>query len=782
MRPTPLALLVVCLASCATLTRDSSIDERFGAPDPARYDRPAAPSGGMSYRADVRPILERRCVVCHGCYDAPCQLKLGAWEGVARGSSTANVYDGGRLGEAPLTRLFVDAELPSEWRKKGFSPVLNERAATPEANLAASVLYRSLAHKRAHPLPADAVLAKPFDFSLDRKQYCPRIEEYASYEQRFPLAGMPYGLPGLDPREFDTVARWLAAGAPYEGPEPLPAPVMREVAAWEAFLNGDSPKERLMSRYLYEHLFLGYLYFESDASRRSLRIVRSATPPGQPVAAIATRRPYDDPGVTRVYYRLVPERETILAKTHLPYALSPGRMAKFRAWFLAAPYEASALPSYAVEVSSNPFVAFAAIPADSRYRFLLDEAQFFIMNFIKGPVCRGQLAVDVIQDRFWVFFVDPRSGAREANAELIARQSDNLRLPAEWGSDTPLLRPWLEYAELETKFLAAKSRALERTLAATDAIDLALVWNGDGANPNAALTVFRHFDSASVVQGLVGEPPETAWVIGYPLLERIYYLLAAGYDVYGNVGHQLASRLYMDFLRMEGEFNFLVFLPRAAREPTRDFWYRGAPDDVKQYVYGRYAHLDRETGIAYRTADPQRELYGMLRARLAPVLAPRYDLATVADPALRRDLAALGAVRGASTAWLPEVAFVRVDDPPRPPQWFTLLRNTAHGNVSHIFFEGGELRPGENTLTLVPGFLGAYPNAIWRVRRADLPALAAAIRGLASEDDYRRLADRFAVRRTDPGFWAVSDAMNDAYAATRSPEAGIFDYGRLENR
>jgi Fatty acid cis/trans isomerase (CTI) len=782
MRSAPFAVLVACLASCATLTRDSTIDQRYGAPDPARYDKPAAPSGGMSYRADVQPILERRCVVCHGCYDAPCQLKLGSWEGVARGASTARVFDGGRLDEAPPTRLYVDARQPSEWRKRGFFPVLNERASTPEANLAASVLYRSLALKRAHPLPADAVLPKPFDFSLDRKQYCPRIDEYESYASQFPLAGMPYGLPGLDPREFETVTRWLAAGAPYEGPAPLPANVTREVQAWEAFLNGGSPKERLMSRYLYEHLFLGFLYFDTDADRRAFRIVRSATPPGEPVSMIATRRPYDDPGVPRVYYRLVPERETIVAKTHMPYALSAGRMAKFRTWFLDAPYHVGALPSYAVEVSSNPFIAFSAVPADSRYRFLLDEARFFIQNFTKGPVCRGQLAVDVIEDRFWVFFVAPGSGESEANAEVMARQATNLRLPAEWGSDAPLLRPWLEYAHLETKYLEAKTRLLDQTLAAPGKLDLGLVWDGDGRNSNAALTVFRHFDSASVVQGLVGEPPKTAWVIGYPLFERIYYLLVAGYDVYGNAGHQLTSRLYMDFLRMEGEFNFLVLLPQAARVPTRDYWYRGASDSVKEHVYGRKVRLDRETGIVYRTADPQLELYGMLRARLAPVLAPRFDLSTVADEALRRDLQAVGDVRGASTAWLPEVAFVRVDDPPRPPQWLTLLRDTAHSNVSHIFLENAELLPAENTLTLVPGFIGAYPNAIYRVRRADLPALAAAIRGLGSEDDYRKLADRFAVRRTEPGFWAVSDAMVDAHARTTPLEAGLFDYNRLENR
>jgi Fatty acid cis/trans isomerase (CTI) len=83
---------------------------------------------------------------------------------------------------------------------------------------------------------------------------------------------------------------------------------------------------------------------------------------------------------------------------------------------------------------------------------------------------------------------------------------------------------------------------------------------------------------------------------------------------------------------------------------------------------------------------------------------------------------------------------------------------------------------------LVPGFIGAYPNAIYQVARADLPAFAQAIRALASEDDYRRFADRFAVRRTDPAFWATSDAMTDAYARLAPREAGLFDYNRLENR
>ena len=783
MRRTTLAFIAIGLAGCATLKQDS-LDERFGPADPARFDQALAMApGGVSYAASVRPILERRCVVCHGCYDAPCQLKLGSWAGLVRGITKAPVYDAARLLEAPTTRLGVDAQRTSQWRGLGFDAVLNERTPTPENNLAASVLYRSLALKRANPLPADQpVLSDELDLSVDAAQTCPNLSEYDAYARKHPQAGMPYGLPGLTAQELDVVTRWLAAGAPDDAPTPLPAAVARQVQAWEGFLNGPSRKEQLMSRYLYEHLFLGHLVFEGDAKRQAFRVVRSAAAPGESGVPIATRRPYDDPGVARVYYRLEPERETLLAKTHMPYVLSPARMAKFRGWFIDAPYRVDVLPSYQIDVASNPFLAFAAIPTDSRYRFLLDEAEYFIMNFIKGPVCRGQMALDVIEDRFWVFFADPAHSADAANAEMLARQAEDFRLPASYGSDSPALLAWRQLAKGEDRVLAAKSAFLEKRFASEHKLDLSLIWDGDGRNPNAALTVFRHFNSATVVKGLVGDAPKTAWVLGYPLFERIYYLLAAGYDPYGNVGHQLNSRLYMDFMRMEGESNFLTLLPKAARITTRDHWYRGASADTKEYVAGAKAEIEPETDIVYRSKDPQRELYGLLRKHLARVTQTPFDLAQVTDAALRRDLQSLAAVRGANLSWLPEASFLRVDEAGRAPRYFSLLRDTGHRNVATLLREKFALLPDEDALTLVPGFIGAYPNAIYRVMRSDLPAFAAAVAALGSEADYRAFADRYAIRRTSPAFWAASDALTDAFAESAPLDAALFDYGRLENR
>jgi hypothetical protein len=94
--------------------------------------------------------------------------------------------------------------------------------------------------------------------------------------------------------------RWIDQGAPYrESDQISPAPIA-QIEEWEAFLNHGSPKHRLMSRYLYEHLHFTHLYFDGLSDRRWFRLVRSRSAPGQRIDLIATRRPYDDPGVPRV--------------------------------------------------------------------------------------------------------------------------------------------------------------------------------------------------------------------------------------------------------------------------------------------------------------------------------------------------------------------------------------------------------------------------------------------------------------------------------------------------
>lgn len=774
-----IVFLAVLVSGC-TAVAVRTMDSLYG-PQAVR-DRVATTNSDTDYQHTVEPIFNRRCLVCHACYDAPCQLKMQNFAGIDRGASPAPVYNSARLLEAPMTRLGIDAQTTQQWREKGFHPVLNERDQTSQNNLNASVLYDMLALKARNPLPAGVLPAGMFDFSAGRAQSCATLEGMPKYEKEHPQWGMPFGLPALTSTEMHAVSEWLSAGSKARLPAPPSEPYQRNVSEWEAFFNGSSLKAQLMSRYMYEHLFLADLYFADVGTGEHFRMVRSTTPPGEPIDVIATRRPYDDPGVARIYYRLQRNTEMPVSKTHMAYALDTKRMARWQELFLTPRYDVEQLPDYKTADASNPFLTFRAIPVKSRYQFMIDEAQYTIMGFIKGPVCRGQIALDVIEDQFWVWFIDPDVEAETHDGEFLATQLKQLELPASEGSNNLRLLHWMHYSKMEKEFLTAKAAHDLATYPNGRQLTLEMIWDGDGVNQNAALTVFRHFDSASVVKGLVGEDPKTAWVIDYPLLERIHYLLVAGYDVYGNAGLQLFSRLYMDFLRIGGEFNFLYFLPPETRTAEVDNWYRGAEKNIATYLADYQQLFAQATGITYTGGDPKSELYAHLKARVGPVLSKYYDLDRAALPStVRNDLIQLAETKGLPVSWLPELSMMTIETA-SGPKTVTLVHNDGHTNVATMFDEKARRVPAEDTLTVVPGFLGAYPNALFKLKQQDLPAFSDAVAHLSSETDYAALMSRWGVRRTDPAFWTHSDLIYSQVEALGYADTGVLDYSRIENR
>ena len=769
----------IVISGCATFA-ETRLEQRFGTPAPRDRVVETVAQENIDYWNDVQPVVEQRCVVCHACYDAPCQLKMSSIEGIERGATSEIVYNQSRINKANPTRLFEDAQTVSQWRAMGFHPVLNEHADTPEANQEASVMHRILTLKEENPLPPGKLLPESFDLSLSREQSCATAATFDDYANKTPLWGMPYGLPGIEPEEQATLLKWLEQGATYTARPPLSAEFQDMIQTWEEFLNDDSLKMQLTARYIYEHLFLFHLHFPEIDERKFFRMVRSTTPPGEPVDLIVTRRPYNEPGVDRVYYRIVEKLDTIVAKTHMPYAMNTARMNTWQELFVDADYTVQALPSYAAENASNPFRTFDSMPVESRYRFLLDEAQNTIMSFIKGPVCRGQVALNVVNDHFWVFFTDPDLARTDHIEDFLASQTDNLELPASTETIYLPISHWRRYSKKQTALLEGIDAYLSEHYSDRDSISLDVIWDGDGINQNASLTVFRHFDSATVEKGLIGKEPKTAWLIGYSLLERIHYLLAAGYDVYGNVGHQLVTRIYMDFLRMEGELGFLLLLPPEAREREREYWYREAHEEVAKYMtLPRFEHETR-LAIDYQTDDEKNELFGMLKRRLQAVLPTRHDI-KAGNLAINASLGPLEELTGGAVTLLPQTIFVEVSGE-SGNNYVTLVRNNSHLNLASMFKENKARVPEEDTVSVVPGFIGTYPNAFLVVDEAELDTFADSFSSMRTEGDYMRLLDAYGVRRTSPQFWQQGDSFHAAFEQLAPVEYGVFDYNRLENR
>ncbi|MEG3756530.1 fatty acid cis/trans isomerase [Pseudoalteromonas carrageenovora] len=770
------AIVLIILSGCAYLG-NAHYDNVFGAEQTQERIVPHTTGAGADFLQNVIPVLDTRCVVCHGCYDAPCQLKLSSPEGIDRGLSKDLVYDGTRLLATTPSRLLFDATDTKQWREKNFTPVLNERAQTEEANLAGSVLFNSLVLKQSHELPANEVLDDEFDFSLSRSQTCATMGEFDRLADEQPHAGMPYGLPGVSREEFNHLQNWLKDGGKMSHLKPPSQFDLNKIKGWEAFLNQDSLKYQLSARYIYEHWFLAHIYFTPETPKSFFKLVRSSTPPGEEIKLINTRRPYDDPKVSRVYYRFMQERSTILSKTHLPLELNEAKLLRLYEQFIAPDYTVTKMPSYKAQSASNPFKTFEVIPINSKYQFMLDEAELIIMGFIKGPVCRGQIALNVINDHFWVAFADPDKVATPAVGQMLVQHEDALELPAAEESNALPISSWVKYSVREKKYLQAKVELANEMFKGGEHLTTDLLWKGDGHNKNAALTIFRHFDSATVVKGFIGQEPKTTWILDYALFERIHYLLVAGFDVYGNIGHQLVTRLYMDFLRLEGEQNFLSLLPEAKRNQIKKQWYRNSPPDLSKF-FKNNREFSQPSGIEYKTDNPQHELYTLMKETLAPVLSERYDYTKVPEP-----LSAINNMSAEAVNLLPQISFVLVKQADNSHKGYTIIHHNAHYNISSLLNENGQRAYDEDTATIVPGFIGDYPAAIWYLNNEQqVNAFAEQLPMMQIEADYRALKSKFGIRRTHPQFWQYSDILHSVAKEYRGIEHGMFDYNRLENR
>jgi len=753
----------------------------------------------VMFEQQVRPILERRCIVCHGCYDAPCQLKLSSSEGLRRGANKERIYEPKRITAMQPTRLFVDAKSTAEWRSRGFTPVLNEGEQTSENNLKNSVLYRLLRLKQQHPQPRTALLPESFTLGLNRKQICPTPETVDDFVQEHPLWGMPYAMPNLSKLEYQTLVSWLAQGAPAPAPPVPSAMVLPQIKQWERFLNQPSSKQQLVSRYLYEHLFHAHIHFTGSPAREFYRLVRSTTPPGEVVDEIPTLQPYDDPGTAPFYYRLLRYHPSIVAKNHIVYEFSAERMQRYRELFLTPDYEVRQLPSYEPEIASNPFKVFAAIPTTSRYRFLLDDAHFFIEGFIKGPVCRGQIALDVIEDQFWVMFFDPDQPVFTNTAQFIGKMADELQIPAESSSSNlDLLRIWTGYWQGQRRYMTAKQAWFKKIGTHDIGHAMDYIWDGDGKNPNAALTVFRHFDSGSVAYGLIGSDPETAWIIDYPLFERIHYLLVAGFNIYGNISHRISTRIYMDFLRMEGEDYFLAFLPANRRKEIHDAWYAGQRSTIEKLFSAPQDWLNIESVSGYRTDDPQPELYQHIKERVGGVAQQAHaknrcgrldcsePLPSASEIRADRAMHKIAQLQGANLHAFPDVAFVRVRmDSPEQDLAYTLIRNKAYKNVTSFLADEHERDRADidrDTITVVKWLEGSYPNFFFSVALSEIEDFTKHCATIRNHEDYEKFVDQYGVRRTNPGFWALADWFQEVSARNRRILSGLFDLNRYQNR
>ena len=799
------------------------------------------------FEQKVRPILNGRCVACHSCYDSPCQLNLQSRAGLERGALQKNVYDGSRLKPVQPTRLFEDGNDERTWREQGFNDVRGHSAED-------SILLRMLrlAQKR---------ITMPRQTVRDNLS-CPRdLEQMTEIEKHHPENAMPYGLPGLTTDEVQTLTQWIDESSPREAPKqaetsstsspaisnvagpqtetalarastrPLGATKLsrdenKVVSAWEKFLNATDLKHRVVARYLFEHFFLAHFSIEPKC-KRFFKLVRSQTACELGVNPVRARRANSDPGVKDWSYCFYLDPATPMLKNHIPYSMTQTKLAWLKQNFFSNHWQATSFPSFEESVATNPFVAFREIPVSAKYRFLLEDSRYHIMTFIKGPVCNGSIAVNVIQEQFYVFFMSPQTDLMTRDSDFFLRSANLMNLPAGFDAQPGIFRFPGQYAQLiklrnQYRELHAEkmNRFFPNGVAAGD------IWDGEKTNPNSLLTVLRHDDNAFVSFGARGDVPKTVFLLDYSLFERLVYNLVVNFDVFGDVKHQALTRLYMDLLRMESEDNYLELLPKQDRLPLKDSWYRGLltglkldalkendlgaiPNAIKLSAHSsRAANGSESSSLVYSLLDHRELLRKLIFEHLSPAARGADDvlnwknLRTLGKSADRSDevLRKITSIRSGETVpfarYFPELTLLfvssdRFDNAGSPATTsavrhreprtiYSLVHNQEHENISWMFGESSRKSPVEDTLLASRSVLGGYPNLFLTVKEKNLPQFVLDIAKIDTQDDYRNFIKNYAVERTRSDFWFYYDIFNESLLESGSVEGARLDLSRYE--
>jgi len=305
--------------------------------------------------------------------------------------------------------------------------------------------------------------------------------------------------------------------------------------------------------------------------------------------------------------------------------------------------------------------------------------------------------------------------------------------------------------------------------------------------------VYRHFDSASVQRGVRGNLPTTMWVIDYPLFERIYYALVAGFDVYGTLGHQLAVRLYMDTLRVEGETYFLNFMPEDQRKEMIESWYQGV-----EYKNIHTVTCRMPTGVKYSSNAPKREFIEHIVDQEIPETAEiafdqvnylradaHYSSVPEQYETLEDFLQGFRAISAPGSALLSHfndhsanLAYVRIRRDEEDDVVLSIVVNRWHNNVTYLFGEENVLDPAKDRADILPGFIGSYPNYFFDVHESDLPDF---LHLLSSKKIEKKDIDRFVsygINRANPGFWEEYDWFQQRFFRDQPIQAGRFDLNR----
>ena len=419
--------------------------------------------------------------------------------------------------------------------------------------------------------------------------------------------------------------------------------------------------------------------------------------------------------------------------------------------------------------SDNAMQVFAGIPAESRYRFLLENSEVIVGGITYGPVCNGQTATYAVKDQFWVLFLDPAHDPSVQEPQLGLNSWNAFMDRSVFGN-----------ADYLKAFAATKEKLFP------DGWSLDAIWDGGGDDRNAWLTVLRHETNVSVVRGAQGGVPRSFWLISFAGLERMYYDTVAGFAYWEGDALKLKTLLFFNFLRQAFEDNFLTLLPVADREAIREEWTHGIGAIGLAAV--PFAGKSQPTRVEIAGGDPLMNLIEQIERKLGPTISglpdplnpqvkPDVDLSA----AMRgfddweRAISTLTAVEGLSfVPKLPSVIVLRLSHGDKH-RVYSLIANRAYASQYTLVFENGEAMPDKDSMSVYPTLVNGFPNLFVDLELKDAAGFLSDLSEVASDTDWSRFKENYGILRNSDEFWGFYDWINGWNFLQRGDVAGWLD-------
>ena len=142
------------------------------------------------------------------------------------------------------------------------------------------------------------------------------------------------------------------------------------------------------------------------------------------------------------------------------------------------------------------------------------------------------------------------------------------------------------------------------------------------------------------------------------------------------------------------------------------------------------------------------------------------------------EIAVLASTQAPWVQYFPDLSLLRVNNADGADQVYSIIHDKAHTNVAFLFAEGLRREPENDTLTIMKGPIGSYPNFFFTVDEAELASFTHDLQVVRTEEQWLSFINAYGIRRSDRDFWEAADFFQNAAIGGHPSEGGLLDLNR----